>query len=55
MPENINAIVDKINSDQPLTREENIIYFIEIFGYSREQAETALAITENDDPCKIID
>lgn len=51
----IQEIIDKIKAGKDLTQEENIIYFTEVMGYTKQEADNLIAIAENKNANLIID
>jgi hypothetical protein len=51
----IQDLIDKINAGKHLSREEELLYFTEVMGYTKSEAENLIAIAENDNPNLIID
>jgi hypothetical protein len=55
LPDHIQKIVDKIIAGEKLSREEELIYFTEVMGYTKEEALREFAKIENKKPGLIID
>lgn len=55
LPDHIQKLVDKIEAGEKLTREEELIYFTEVMGYTKEEALTEFAKIEKREPGVIID
>lgn len=52
---NKEEILKKLENKEPLTREEDLFYLIEILGHTKEEAERILEINDNKDPNLLID
>lgn len=48
-------IFKKLDSETPLTKEEEMFYLTEILGHSEEEAARIIEIAENKDENKLID
>lgn len=48
-------ILNKLDKNESLTREEELFYLVEILGHTHEDAKRILEINDNKDPNIIID